>query len=274
MKINLKPGVSIMFFLSLLEVNYYTGLFSYFIKLLNFNFSSFFNKISVFVLILIISILFYFFLLLSDRKDQNKNTEKDNLEWLNDFNAAMALIFYVAGFLLLRGYGLYGLKHLEISLADYWDFIYYGLIWFLPSILIVIRPSLFFSGAYYKIYRICAVTFISFFLLAVGYNAAKAISCDFNRESDCVASKALKEKDYTLCGKLKDAMDSQINACYLVMSEKLDDISFCEKVEYDYRCVRNIAINKKERGLCELSDGGIPLFKGMCYSDYDKAVSP
>lgn len=270
MKINLKPGASIMFFLFLLEIDYFLGFFTNFIKLLNFNFSGFLNKVSVFAIILIVSILFYFFLLLLDRK----NKDKDNLEWLNDFNAAMALIFYVAGFLLLRGYGLYGLKHLEISLADYWDFIYYGLIWFLPSILIVIRPSLFFSVAYYKIYRICAVIFISFFLLAVGYNIAKAISCDFNHKSDCVASKALKEKDYTLCGKLKDAMDSQINACYLVMSEKLDDISFCEKVEYDYRCVRNIAINKKERGLCELSDGGIPLFKGMCYSDYDKAVSP
>jgi len=268
MKINLKSGASIMFFLFLLEIDYFLGFFTNFIKGLNFNFSDSLNKISVLALMLVVSVLFYFFLFLLDKKNKDEN----NLEWLNDFNAAMALIFYAAGFLLLRGYGLYGLKHLEIGLEDYWDFIYYGLIWFLPSILIVIKPSLFFNGAYRKIYRICAVVFISFFLLAVGYNATKAITCDFNHKYDCVAQKAIEEKDYTLCGKLKDAMDSQINACYLVMSEKLDDISFCEKVAYDYRCVRNIAMNKKERSLCELSDGGSSLFKGMCYSDYDKAI--
>lgn len=259
-----------MFFLLLLEIDYFLGFFTRFIKQLNFNFSGSLNKILVLAIILVVSLLFYFFLLLLDRKNQGE----DKLEWLNDFNAAIALIFYAAGFLLLRGHGLYGLKHLEIGLTDYWDFIYYGLIWFLPSILIIIRPSFFFSGVYRKIYRICAIAFISFFLLAVGYNATRAITCDFNHKYDCVAQKALEDKDYTSCAQLKDAMDSQIRACYLVMSEKLDDISFCEKVEYDYRCVRNIAINKKERNLCELSDGGNSFFKGMCYSDYDEAVSP
>lgn len=258
-----------MFFLLLLEIDYFLGFFTGFIRQLNFNFSSPLGKILGFALILVISLLFYFFLLLLNRKNQGE----DNLEWLNDFNAAIALIFYAAGFLLLRGNWLYGLKHLEIGLANYWDFIFYGLTWFAPSVIIAIRPSLFFSGSYRKIYRICAMTFISLFLLAVGHNAAKAVTCDFNRKHDCVAQKAIEKKDYTLCGKMKDAMDSQINACYLVMSEKLDDISFCEKVSYDYRCVRNIAINKKERNLCELADGGNSFFKGMCYSDYDKAVN-
>ena len=230
-----------MFFLLLLEIDYFLGFFTRFIKQLNFNFSGSLNKILVLAIILVVSLLFIFFLLLLDRKNQGE----DNLEWLNDFNAAIALIFYAAGFLLLRGNWLYGLKHLEIGLADYWDFIYYGLIWFLPSILIIIRPSFFFSGAYRKIYRICAVTFVSFFLLAIGYNVTKAVTCDFNRKYDCVAQKHWKRK--TILFAKNEGRDGFADKSLLPQNEqKLDDVSFCEKVSYDYRCVRNIAINKKK----------------------------
>lgn len=187
--------------------------------------------------------------------DEHKENKLENIVLLIVFISIYFLIYLTKAFISNNWWGIFLLNDFSILGIFY-------LLWKTHKLLAGEKLARW--GALFLSLLLMSALFIPFFSL---FETCK-------HKSDCAAEKALKTGDYSLCEKIKNAMESQINACYLIISKKLDDVSFCEKVSYDYRCVRNIAINKKERDLCRLADGGNSFFTDMCYSDYDEAVSP
>lgn len=81
-------------------------------------------------------------------------------------------------------------------------------------------------------------------------------SCETN-DDNCVAKKAKKWQDYSLCDKLSDNKDK--NHCYVSLSYDWKDIKLCDQIvgsdnsseNNRYECITNVSINSNNPQFCE-----------------------
>lgn len=152
-----------------------------------------------------------------------------------------------------------------------------GIAFTIISLFVFFIANLFFYKSYKKInsklYSLLFMGSLIFFLAMVGLRTFYYYDCEFGKNADCVASKAVKANNADLCEKNKYANPHQRNECYFKIGVKEKDLSICEKIVNDggngdamkTSCVANVAFNTNNPSLCDSlkMKGGI--WKDKCY---------
>lgn len=130
--------------------------------------------------------------------------------------------------------------------------------YFAPLAILALAYSFSFGEKIFKI-----IILVLFFGIAYFYfqGSLESYTCRYNSDYRCLAKKAIKSQNPSLCEKYKgrsSANKEYKTYCYIEVSKKWEDISLCDNVpkeigHYDdlYNCVRNIAKNNNDPDLCE-----------------------
>lgn len=148
-------------------------------------------------------------------------------------------------------------------------------------------PLAILSSAYFfsfgeKVFKI--IILILFFGISFLYfqGSLSIYTCRYNSDYSCLARKAVKDQNPSLCDMAKDdgVLDESSRAwCYRDLSKNWKDASICEKVKIGetmsyfgnyYDCISNIAVNTNNPSLCEKIeyDKKFSPNKKECYSNF------
>ena len=295
-KIRWKDGFGLFVFLILAGLYFFGipdfyGILDYKLDYYHENIIAFFSRV-----VLPAPFLVGIFLLSLHKTEKRINKEVFSFRRSFVFSLAVSL---VSGFFwslhIITGMG-YAYDNLDVIKK-----LFFLEIWIFPvapmvlAFLFSLAPALLFyqSKGNIKKFRIMFVgLFLFLFVGLFGYQQASVLTCGFNYDGYCVAGKALKTKDSSLCERVKafeGAEDYGKNYCYVIVSKKWDDPDLCDKIriisdqksknppygQYQkYQCISNIAKNAKNKEFCEKIPvsqyADVKALKEKCLRNFDK----
>ncbi len=149
--------------------------------------------------------------------------------------------------------------------------------YFVPLSILFLAYLFSYGEKFFKI-----VILILFFIVSYLYfqSSFSVFTCRNYSDYHCLARKAIKKKNISLCEKYKGRKSTEEEYrqyCFEEISKDWHDISLCDKISDElysskYQCIVNIAINNNDKNLCEKIDfvpaGNTPI-KENCYKKFE-----